>query len=139
LGVRNIIMDPANRTPLGNMEQARKSFEDSVKTLSELSSQRPGISEFVGRISPLQESLTALRARVVDLASTNQPEAIAVVNKDETPVWRQMRVYVLDELKLDQEAVKALEARNGGSTRRELITGIVLLLIALDSSLVISA
>jgi methyl-accepting chemotaxis protein len=139
LGVRNIIMDPANRTPLGNMEQARKSFEESVTTLGELSSRRAGINDFVGRVKPLQESLTTLRARVVELAKTNQAEAIAVLNKDETPVWRQMRAHILDELKLDQESVKALEAKNVSSTRRELMTGIVLLLIALGASIAISA
>ena len=138
LGLRNIIMEPVNPTALNNMDLARKSFEDSVNTLKGFSSQRAGTDAFVGRISPLHESLTTFRARVIELAKTNQSEAIAVLNKEETPVWRQMRGHILEALKVDQESVQALEARNISSTRRELMSGVVLLLIALGASVAIS-
>jgi CHASE3 domain sensor protein len=94
LGLRNIIMEPVNPTALNNMDAARKSFEESIKVLKGFSSDRAGSDAFVGRITPLHESLTGIRARVIELAKTNQSEAIAVLNKEETPVWRQTRELV---------------------------------------------
>jgi len=96
--LRNIILDPANPQGFKNLETAQKKFDEALSGARQVASGDVAMEKAVGEIGQRWQALLATRARIAELARQGGGEAIAALNRDETPAWRELRKLLLDEI-----------------------------------------
>ena len=98
--IRNIILDPENNKAYQNLEAAEKAFSDALATARKLAPDA-GADADAAALSRLAEKWSAdvtLKGRIRELAKAgSQNEAIALLNKDETPLWRDLKDQLLKQ------------------------------------------
>ena len=94
--IRNIILDPANNKAYQNLEAAEKAFAEALATARKLASEVDA-----AQLTLLAEKWAAdvtLKGRIRELAKAgSQSEAIAILNKEETPLWRDLKDQLLKQ------------------------------------------
>jgi methyl-accepting chemotaxis protein len=117
--IRNIILDSANPKAYKNLEAAQKDFLQNLRNAQALTND----NDEIGVLADLDKrwaANTALKDRVRDLAKAGQTaEAIQLLNKDETPSWRDIKDILLkrteaqaDTVAQAKKSVAELAARN---------------------------
>jgi methyl-accepting chemotaxis protein len=105
--IRNIILDPANPKAYQNLEKAQKDFSDHLEAATRLAAddaERAVVKDMAQRWT----TNTALKNKTRDLARAGlQAEAVSVLNKEETPSWRDIKDILL---KRTEEQAAAVEA-----------------------------
>jgi len=105
--IRNIILDPANAKAYKNLETAQADFVAQLQTTQQLAED----AAETGLLQDLQKRWTAniaLKDKIRDLAkSGQQAEAVSLLNKEETPSWRDIKDILL---KRSEEQGKAVTA-----------------------------
>ncbi|MBK8337776.1 MAG: methyl-accepting chemotaxis protein [Sterolibacteriaceae bacterium] len=101
--LRNIILDPANKTAYGNLDKAIAQFEKSQQEAVALVDKGSAAEQALQQIATDWTRNNAVKARIKSLAATDQAEAVRLLNSDETPVWRQIKDALL-KLKESQSA-----------------------------------
>jgi methyl-accepting chemotaxis protein len=134
--LRNIILDPQNKTASDNLQAASGQFKANLDKLKQLGAQAPANQSLADSIAPLHEKLTTIQAQVKTLAQTNQAEAIATLNKDETPAWRKLRAVLLEAIKTKASAVELIKQDTVAANRSHFMLSLACLLVALTVSLV---
>ncbi|WP_342113633.1 methyl-accepting chemotaxis protein [Pseudoduganella sp. OTU4001] len=129
--LRNVVIDPSNKTGYKNLEEAGKSFQEYIETAKGLAEPQSAAASTFAEVAQLRQKQAGLQAKVLSLAKDDQPGAVQVLNKEETPVWREMRTRLLDFIKAKKEDVKATEAAVIASTQRTLWICIALAAAAL--------
>ncbi len=132
--LRNIILDPQNKTAGENMQVALTQFKAQVKTLQQLGLTEPANLTLAETVVPLQEQLEKIQGQVKLLAQTDQAQAIALLNKEETPAWRKLRKVLLDAIKAKTSAVSVVQQENMAATRSNFVLSLAFLLVALGAS-----
>ncbi len=131
--LRNVLLDPANAKAYKNLEAARAAFDQAHKTTVAAARDTAG--------EPGLAPLAALRARqaeaqdkVLALSKTDTPKAIELLNREETPAWRELRgqLLALGEASRKQAALTH-EAVNAQADRARW-TAIVMALLAVLSA-----
>lgn len=135
---RNIMLDPANEKAYGNYTNAATSFDSAVTRANVLDRHtlKSALPEHVGRLRTeqrvLHEQIFAL------IKAGDEAGAKQLLNKQETPKWREMRDILLTEIKrLDEVTPKLMSQLNQESSearQRSLIVGIVAVLLGLGLS-----
>ena len=100
--LRNIVLDPANPQAYKNLEGAVKKFDEALEKASHLTDGDNTFGAVVSEIGQKWKANQAIRAHVIELVKDQHDEAIRILNKEETPAWRQVR-----ELLLKQSAERA--------------------------------
>ncbi|MYN09158.1 chemotaxis protein [Massilia sp. FT127W] len=124
--LRNVVLDPANKTGYKNLEDAGSAFKEHSTTALELSRDTPATLQIFQKVAELRDKQAGLQAKVATLAKVDQPAAIVALNKEETPVWREMRTQLLDFIKQKNAEVKETKAAVVESTHRMLLISISL-------------
>lgn len=105
--IRNIILDPANSRAYENLEKAQKDFSahlDAAIGLAGEEAEAAALKDIAQRWA----ANMALKNKIRDLAKAGlQAEAVAMLNKEETPSWRDMKDILL---KRTEEQAVAVEA-----------------------------
>jgi len=95
--IRNIILDPANPKAHKNLEDAEKSFSTALNTANRVVSSETER----GLLKDVESKWTAdvaLKSRIQAIARTgNQAEAVSLLNKEETPLWRDLKDVLLKQ------------------------------------------
>jgi len=94
--LRNIILDPANRKAYENRLNAAKEFESARETALALAPEGGATRRLLDEITALRAKQAALQERIVAQAATDPAAAAALLNKEETPLWRDIRGRLLD-------------------------------------------
>ncbi|GAB2863015.1 methyl-accepting chemotaxis protein [Pseudoduganella ginsengisoli] len=118
--LRNVVIDPSNKTGYKNLEDAGKSFQEYLVAAKELTDPQSATGNMFAEVAQLREKQAALHTKVLGLAASDQPAAVQTLNKEETPVWRDMRGRLLDFIKAKKEDVKTAESAVIASTQRML-------------------
>ncbi len=129
--LRNIAIDPANKTGHQNLEAARTAFKDANASALRLAATSPETLKVLREIAELRETQTPIQAKIVAAALTNQANAFALLNAEETPTWRQMRSRLQDLMKARREEVAVGKAAMVQFTQRVLMVSLALGLAAL--------
>ena len=128
--LRNIILDPANRQAYDNLEAARKGFAAAHKSAAATAAD-PALSSTLERIHDLQERQSALQAEIVALAKVDSAAARTKLNADETPLWRQIRSQLLEQIKVRRVQAEATrESALALGERVRLAAGVLMALAA---------
>jgi len=97
--IRNIILDPSNPKAHSNLEAAEKDFAAALQKARDLARDDAEAALLV----KLAEQWTAdvnSKKRIRELASGGQQaEAMALLNQEETPLWRQIKDVILKQRK----------------------------------------
>ena len=129
--IRNIILDPANPRAYKNLEAAQNDFTQHLQTARKLA----GDSAETAVLADMEKrwaNNTLLKTRIRDLAKGGQvAEAIQVLNKDETPSWRDIKDILLKRADEQGTAVAAAKAEVSAQASRNRMFSIVAFTIAI--------
>ena len=128
--LRNIVLDPQNKNAYKNLDAASAEFKAAHQTALELAAQDAALSKVLQEIGALRGRQAPLQAQVAALANENQPAAVAMLNAEETPVWREMRSRLLDIVKNKNAEVAKTKDDMIGFTQRMLAASLVLAAMA---------
>jgi methyl-accepting chemotaxis protein len=133
--LRNIILDPANKKAYENLEQAKRDFQDHLKVARVVPNPGPTISQSLEQIGTLSSKHFAVQTKIVEMIKAgNMAEAQALLNNEDTPLWRQYKQLLVDgRTELTRQAERGQqEVQEVVSTasRISLLFGIVALIVA---------
>jgi len=129
--LRNIVLDPNNKKAFDNHASAARDFQAAHRTAMSLA-QGSGLAErLLQEVSELRAKQAPVQEQVMVLAQTSQAEAIAFINKTETPLWREIRTRLIELRKLqgeDAESARAamLEAASSQFNMTLIVAGVAL-------------
>ncbi|QIK37149.1 PAS domain-containing protein [Caldichromatium japonicum] len=131
--LRNVILDPENPKAYENYQKAAGDFE-AVVSRADVADQRTVKSGLPARLAALRSEQKKLHEQLFELVKAGKlDEAKQLLNKQETPKWREMRTLLLDEIKrLDEAAPRLLaelKAASDAATQRSLIIAIITVLL----------
>ena len=93
--LRNIILDPANPKAYANMEAAQAKFSESLQKAQSIADSAAE-TQLLKQLEDRWATDTALKGKVRDLAKAGkQAEAVQLLNKEETPAWREVRATLI--------------------------------------------
>ncbi len=101
--LRNIALDPENKKAFANLENAAKDYDKAAQAASVAAN--PDEKQRLDAMSGLRGQLAQVQGEVVKLAAQDRDAAIQLINKQETPTWRELRGALL-ELKKTSNAEK---------------------------------
>jgi methyl-accepting chemotaxis protein len=130
--LRNVVLDPANKKAYENLDNAAKAYDKAYEEA--LAVANPEQKAALRGTSELRASLAQVQAQVVPLASSDGAAASALVIKQETPIWRDLRAKLV-ELKKRSEADKAgARERTADAMRsaRNWVFGLAVLSVAIS-------
>jgi len=130
--LRNIVIDPSNKVAFKNLEMASKEFKKINQRALALESLNAADRKLLEEVAVLREQQIPIQAKILSLAGVNQAAAIEAVSKEETPVWRNIRVRLEDFIQTKKNAVKGTETEIAAYSHRTLVTALVLMLIAMS-------
>jgi methyl-accepting chemotaxis protein len=136
--LRNIILDPANPRAYENYEAAHKAFDKALRAATPLAAGLPGVEQRIRSITDRQEAHGQVQRRVIELARRDTKAAVALLNKEETPRWREIRATLLELRGLEEKMVAArLQATQSRRNTQFAVAGL-LMTIAVLLSLVVA-
>jgi methyl-accepting chemotaxis protein len=129
--LRNIVMDPANKKAYDNLNGAAGEFGREYQNALGLFKDDPAALAIFEEIGALRERQKPIQDRIVAVARDDQAGAIALIAKDETPVWRDMRERLTKFAKAKNEAVATTRAEVAAHTGKMVMLSVSLAAVAL--------
>jgi methyl-accepting chemotaxis protein len=128
--IRNIILDAANPKAYKNMEAAQQDFLKNLQIAQGLavdSAEASALADMEKRWA----ANTALKNRIRDLARAGQTaEAVQVLNKEETPSWRDIKDILLKRAEEQEKSVTTAKAEVAGQVTLNRMLSIAAFVIA---------
>jgi methyl-accepting chemotaxis protein len=137
--LRNIVMDPANRTAYKNLEDASKEFQISNELAISLAQSDPEVLKMLKEVAAIRARQKPIQEKIVAAATQDQAGAIAMISQEETPTWRQMRGRLTDFVKTKKGEVAGDKAGMIDFTQQMLIVSLVLALMAVVAGVIMMA
>ncbi|MBS4096615.1 MAG: HAMP domain-containing protein [Sulfuricella sp.] len=135
--LRNIVMDPSNQAAHKNLSRAGEEFKEASERAMRLAEGDPATAQALKEIVALRAEQIPVQARIVTLAGDRE-HAVAVLNKEETPLWRQIRTKLMDLIKEKNSSVEAKKAEMLAFVRQMLFISIGLGAAALLIGIVVA-
>ena len=124
--LRNIVLDPGNKTGHKNLEDASNEFQKSYQLVINMPSLSPKARQTLLEVGNFREKQIELQRKVVGLAKDQQVAAIEALKRDETPVWREMRGRLLEMMKVKNAEITKIKADTIQTTQQMLIASLIL-------------
>jgi methyl-accepting chemotaxis protein len=133
--LRNILLDPANRKAYDNLSQAGTAFDGALRKANSLSDSRAELAPLLANIENLARRQAQIRATLLDEVRAGKiDDARALLNKEETPAWRELRQLLLDsiqQLNKDAGLTETTLAATASAKRTQIIGFGLVSLVAL--------
>ena len=114
--LRNIVLDPQNKRAYENLDNAAKAYDEAEKSAREAAP--PDVRAKLEAMSVVRAKLGEVQAKVKELAQRDMNEAAAVLTKQETPTWRELRGDIVQLKKSSGEAKDAAAAEAAAAMGR---------------------
>ena len=128
--LRGVVMDPQNQSGYDNLKKGGEDFESALGKAKSL----PAIEGLAADVLPAIETQHTRRKQLIDqvitLAKTDQTAAIALLNKEEIPLWRKIRKQILDAEKVVRSTAAQTQATSMASTQRSFNFTLALAVLA---------
>ncbi|MDP1831027.1 MAG: methyl-accepting chemotaxis protein [Geothrix sp.] len=139
--VRNIILDPSNPKAYQNYDDAVKEFTETIKATPRIVGDRPAALKALAEIQDKWDRLQALQSPI-KAGTMDAATAAALMKKDVTPLWRELRTQLLDLMKQQEKTMAEAKAESVRNLNRAMnlaiavgilagVTGMALLLLAI--------
>ncbi|WP_274378357.1 methyl-accepting chemotaxis protein [Thiobacillus denitrificans] len=135
--LRNIVMDPSNQAAYKNLEDSAAGFKKTSDEALVLAAASPADLKVLQEVVAFREQQIPLQAKIVSLAAADQAAAMTTIREEETPVWRNIRVRLMDLNKAKNAAVEQTKAEVNAFSQRMLTITLVLVVLALGVASVI--
>ena len=129
--LRNAVLAPTNKTGFANFDKASREFGEMQKLAEDIASFDPAAQKTLQEIGALRQSQQTLQTKILAMATSNQQNAIDLINNEETPVWRNMKSKLLKSLEEREAAIKVIKADTISYTNQSQLLSIILVLIAI--------
>lgn len=126
--IRNIILDPGNPQAYKNLEAAEKKFVSGLEKAKTIAVKRPEFLPLVGEIESRWQALQQPRQRVLGMVRADQGQAITLLNKEETPVWRKLRELLLEAIANQEKQTESVRAGVQQEKQQTLLIGLFAIL-----------
>jgi len=136
--LRNIVLDPANKKAYENLDGASKAYEKASKAA--MTAAKPEQQVKLRAMDGMRSKLAQVQDEVVKLVAQDAAAASVLLNKQETPAWRELRAELLELKKAsaaDKEAARGTASAAMSSARIWMLS-LVLLSVAVCLAFVLS-
>lgn len=117
--LRNIILDPANPKAYDNFQKASGAMDKLIIETSNMVAAYESIAKVMQKIASLRAQQAAIQKQILAVVKTGDiAMAVSILNKSETPVWREIRQGLLDLIKEQKEAIEAKEVAVQASSEK---------------------
>ncbi len=136
--LRNIVLDPANKKAYENLDGAAKAYDKAAGAAEAAAS-----PEQLGKLramAALRSRLAEMQQQVLAQVQQDAAAAAALLNKQETPAWRELRAELLELKKItgaDKEGARK-EAAAAMSSARWTVLSLALLSLAVCIGFLVS-
>jgi methyl-accepting chemotaxis protein len=107
--LRNVVMDPANPKALENFKAAQLAYDKAFAEAQSAAKGQPSASALES-LPPLRAKQASAQDKVLALVAT-KGDAVAALNADETPAWRQLRAELIKQRNEAGKSAEATEAQ----------------------------
>ena len=131
--LRNIVLDPDNRKAFDNFETAAREFQLANQTAMTLAEGHDTSEQLLHEVAQLRSKHARVQEHLVVLAQSGQAEAIAFINKEETPLWRQIRTRLIALQQHQSNEVEVMRTKMLASANRQfsVAIGVVAVVLAM--------
>jgi methyl-accepting chemotaxis protein len=129
--LRGVVLDPQNKTGYTNLKKGLDDFDVALAQAKLLPPTKSQSLEAIKKIEQMHEKRKQLISKASDLVQTDVPGTISLLNKEEIPLWRQIRGVLLDQVKAARADTEAQHKESSESARRANVIVILLSLFAL--------
>jgi len=130
--LRNIILDPANRKAFDNLEQAGKDFQTQYNQAQAIPDNDERIVQDLGRVSALRTKQMGIHERIVAAVKGGDVSAArALLNEEDTPVWREYKQLLLEGRAVLTEKTQVARGDLQNTVARAELLSLVMGLMAL--------
>ena len=129
--LRNIVLAPNDPTAYKNIKIASEEFKKANERGLALSGNAPGNQKILQEVAALREKQIVLQEKIISTAKDNVANAIEILTREETPVWRNIRSRLLDLIKTKTDEVKTIKGDTIDTTRQILIVSLALGFLAI--------
>ena len=126
--LRNVILNPSNPKAFDNLKAAQGDFENAFVQTQE-SAKGSRFEAAFAQLPALRAVQAKAQEKVLALVAANG-DAIALLNSDETPAWRQLRAELLQQKQAAVDGAKEAYQRVNEKTDKAIALSISLALIA---------
>ena len=92
--LRNVALDPSNKKAYDNLENAGRDYDKAA--LAAAAAADPAEKKQLDAMAGMRARLAQVQAEVARLAAQDPAAAIEMLNKQETPAWRELRGVLLE-------------------------------------------
>lgn len=140
--LRNIVLDPANPKAYDNFDKAAGTMDTLLTETRALLGADSVAAKALATVAEARTRQTGLQQQIQSLVRAGDLDAaVELLNKSETPVWREIRQGLLDLIQAQKETIEASEAAMQASAanaqRISLILTAVAVLVGLGIALAI--
>jgi methyl-accepting chemotaxis protein len=138
--LRNIVLDPKSKVAkiaYEQMEKAGRAFAAANQTAIRLAQDEPETLKVLQQIAAARAKQVPLQAKAIAAAANDQATALTIIVKEETPVWRQIRIPSQALIKKNEAAITASEANMTAFMKQMVVVSFVLGIVALALGLAI--
>ncbi|WP_018608081.1 methyl-accepting chemotaxis protein [Uliginosibacterium gangwonense] len=128
--LRGIVIDPQNKSGYDNLKSGLDGFDAALGKLKGLRLIDGLAPDTLPKIEAMHVQRKKLIERAVTEAQSDQTKAIVTLNKEEIPLWRQIRTQLLDLRKLSNDALINDKTASINSTNRSYTITLILALLA---------
>ena len=133
--LRNIVLDPTNKKAYENLEQAKRDFQDHLKEALAVPDLGPSVTQSLNQIGLLSSKHFGVQAKIIEtIKAGNMAEAQALLNSDDTPLWRQYKQLLVDGradlTKQSERGQQEVQEIVSTASRISLLFGLIALIVA---------
>ena len=103
--LRNIVLNPGNETAYVNLDICTTDFNKALENARKLAIGNKAETAVLDKIGETWNVDQAAKDKIRSLAKLNPAQAIVILNKEETPLWRAVRADLLKLIETQREAV----------------------------------
>ena len=122
--LRNIVLNPSNPLAFKNLQISARDYEAAAAVASKLAPDHDS-SAVLSEVAGFRGQQRQAQERVLDLIKSDSAAAVASLNKEETPAWREMRSRLLELGKRSRAESRASRDDALTETRRSIVLGLL--------------
>ncbi len=107
--LRFLMLVPTDKLARDNFVSAGKNFEEALKQAETLAGEDNELRAVLSRLRAARERQIPLYADIAERVKSDQPAAFERMTREDTPLWREMRVDLLETIKKRTEATEAVK------------------------------
>lgn len=134
--LRGVVLDPQNKAGYTNLKKGLDDFDAALAQAKALPPTHDQSAQAIKDIEQMHEKRKQLISKATDLVKSDVPGTIELLNKDEIPLWRQIRDVLLDQVNKARADTEAQHKESSAAIHQTIVVGVSLTVLALCMAIV---